>query len=189
MRWPSAPEAAVAEPVRSLRWRYWALFALIAAVSVLLRLLPLSSLPGGLPGPDLLLCLVLAWVLRRPDYVPALLIVAVFLLEDLLLMRPPGLWALVVLLGSEFLRGRQPLMRELGFPLEWAVVSAVIGAMWLAARLVQGVLLVPLPPLGDSLAQLLLTVLAYPLVVGFSRVMLRVRKPATGEVDALGRPL
>lgn len=179
----------MAEPVRSLRWRYWGVFLVLAAVSLLLRLLPLSSLPGSLPGPDLLLCLVLAWVLRRPDYMPALLIAGVFLIEDLLLMRPPGLWALIVLLGAEFLRGRQPLMRELGFPLEWAAVAAVIGAMWLAERLVLGLLLVPLPPLADSLVQLVATLLAYPLVVLASHFALRVRKPATGEVDALGRPL
>ncbi len=179
----------MAEPVQSRPWRFWALFAAFAVASLFLRLLPLGSAEAGLPGPDLLLCLVLAWVLRRPDYMPALLIVAVFLLEDLLTLRPPGLWALIVLLGAEFLRGRQPLMRELPFPLEWTVVATVMGAMWLAERLVLGLLVVPMPALGPSLAQLVLTLLAYPLVVLVSHYALRVRKPATGEVDALGRPL
>jgi rod shape-determining protein MreD len=179
----------MAEPVRTRPWRYWALFVGLAVLSLFLRLLPLGAMPGTLPGPDLLLCLVLAWVLRRPEYMPALLIAAVFLLEDMLLMRPPGLWALVVLLGAEFLRHRQPLMRELGFPMEWAVVSAVMLAMLLAERLALSLAMVPMPSLGLSMVQLLLTVLAYPLAVLVSHFAAARAQPATGEVDALGRPL
>lgn len=183
----------MAEPVQSLPWRYWGVFAALALVSLFWRMLPLPPVSGGamagLPGPDLLLCLVLAWVLRRPDYMPALLIAGVFLIEDLMLMRPPGLWALIVLGGAEFLRARQPLMREVPFLLEWALVGAVMLAMWMTERLVLGIVMVPMPALGASLVQLLLTLAAYPVVVALSRHALRVRKPATGEVDALGRRL
>lgn len=179
----------MAEPVQTLPWRYWGIFAGLAVVSVFWRMLPLPGAAVSLPGPDLLLCLVLAWVLRRPDYMPALLVAAVFLIEDLLLMRPPGLWALIVLGGAEFLRARQPLMRELPFLLEWAMVGAVIVAMWMAERLVLGIVMVPQPALGGSLVQLAATLAAYPPVVLASHVALRVRKPATGEVDALGRRL
>ncbi|WP_114966270.1 rod shape-determining protein MreD [Alkalilacustris brevis] len=179
----------MAEPVWTSPWRYWALFVALAGASLFLRLLPLDLMPAGLPGPDLLLCLVLAWVLRRPDYMPALLVAAVFVLEDLLLMRPPGLWAAIVLMGTEFLRHRQALMRELGFPAEWGMVSLVMMAMFLAERLLLNLAMLPRPVLGLSLLQMLLTVMAYPLVVAACHAALRVRKPATGEVDALGRPL
>ncbi|MBK5927219.1 rod shape-determining protein MreD [Rhodobaculum claviforme] len=179
----------MAEAVSYTPWRYWAVFVGLAGVSLFWRMLPLGVPGHGLPGPDVLVCLVLAWVLRRPDYVPAPLVVGVIVLEDLLLMRPPGLWALMVLAGSEFLRGRQPLMRELPFALEWAFVAAVMAAMWLAGRLVLVLVFVDPAPLGASLVQLVSTMLAYPLVVLFSHAVLRVRKPATGEVDALGRPL
>ena len=179
----------MAEAVRTLRWRYWALFGGVAAASLFLRLLPLSELPGSVPGPDLLLCLVLAWVLRRPDYMPALLVAAVVLLEDLLVMRPPGLWAALVVIGCEFLRGRQSLMRELSFPAEWAIVAAVATTLMLIERTVLAVTLVPQPALGQVLLQLVVTLAAYPLVVLATHYLLRIRKPATGEVDALGRPL
>jgi len=179
----------MAESVRTHPARYWALFSALALLTLFVRLLPLGVMPTGLPGPDLLLCIVLAWVLRRPEYMPALLIAAVFLLEDMLLMRPPGLWALVVLLGAEFLRHRQPLMRELSFPMEWAIVSAVMVAMLLAERLVLSIALVPMPGLGLSFLQLLVTVFAYPIVVLACHYAALVRKPALGEVDALGRPL
>lgn len=179
----------MAEPVRIHVWRFWALLLGLAVASLFLRLLPLGVAPVGLPGPDLLLCLVFAWVLRRPEYVPALLVAAIFLLEDLILLRPPGLWALIVLLGTEFLRQRQPLMRELTFPMEWAMVSAVMLTMMLAERLTLAMTMVPTPSLRLSVVQLLMTVIAYPLVVLASHFLLRVRKPATGEVDALGRPI
>ena len=46
-------------------------------------------MPARWPGPDLIAVrLTLAWVLRRPDYVPALLIALVVLVEDLLLHAP-----------------------------------------------------------------------------------------------------
>ena len=179
----------MAEPVATTPWRFWALFVALAGLSLFWRMLPLGMPVHALPGPDILTLLVLTWVLRRPDYMPAPLVAGVVLLEDILLMRPPGLWALIVLAGSEFLRGRQPLMRELPFALEWLFVAAVLATMWLVERVVLAVVLVPQPPLAVSTVQLVLTVLAYPLAVLVSHHLLRVRKPATGEVDALGRPL
>jgi rod shape-determining protein MreD len=187
--WPRGGAEAVAEPVRNMPWRYWALFAGFVGLSLFWRLLPMSGAAPGVPGPDLVLCVVLAWVLRRPDYMPALLVVAAVLLEDLLLMRPPGLWAFLVLMGAEFLRGRQPLMRELPFAMEWVAVGTVIAALWLAERLVLGLAMVPQPGLGPSLIHLAMTLMAYPLAVLASHWLFGVRKPATGEVDALGRPL
>lgn len=167
---------------------YMALFAGLALLSLFLRMLPINTMQS-IPGPDFLLALAFAWVLRRPDYLPALLVAAVFLTEDLLLMRPPGLWALMVLLATEFLRSRGALTRELTFPVEWAMVSAAMVAIFIGNRLVLALLLVPQVPLGLSLLQLFLTIVAYPLVVLVSHFLLRVRKPATGEVDSLGRKL
>lgn len=179
----------MADPVISRPFGYWSLFAGLALVWLFLRILPLNTLPAALPGPDLMLCLTFAWVLRRPAYMPALLVAAVFLIEDLMLWRPPGLWALLVVLGTEFLRSRQALLRELTFPAEWAMVAAVALALLVINRTVLFLLLVPQPGLGPALLQMILTLAAYPLVVIVSHVILKVRKPATGEVDALGRPL
>lgn len=179
----------MADGVIRRRTSMWALFAGLSLVWLFLRMLPLSTQPTAVPAPDLVLCLVLAWVLRRPDYMPALLVAAVVLLEDLLIMRPPGLWAALVVIGCEFLRGRQSLMRELSFPAEWAIVAAVATTLMLIERTVLAVTLVPQPALGQVLLQLVVTLAAYPLVVLATHYLLRIRKPATGEVDALGRPL
>ncbi len=179
----------MAEAVERRIWVYRGLFLGLALLALFLKLLPLGGVPGGLPWPDLLLCLTMAWVLRRPEYLPALLVAGVYLLADFLLMRPPGLWALLVLLGTEFLRSRSALTRELTFVMEWMMVAGVMAAMVLGMRLVLAVAMVPQAPLDMTLAQLTLTILSYPLVVMVSSYALKVHKPATGEVDAMGRRL
>lgn len=171
------------DPVTARRWSYRALFVALAALLLFLRLLPLSTLPARIPGPDLMLCITFAWVLRRPDFVPAVAIVAVFVIEDMLAMRPPGLWALFVLLGSEFLRDRAGAMRGLPFLAEWATVTAVMAIMLLANRLVLALVMVPQTGLGPTLLQLLATVAAYPLVVAASHLALGLRAP--GELDGM----
>ncbi len=174
-------------PVHPL-W-FAALFLALAGLSLFIRMLPLGARGWTFPGPDLLLCLTLAWVVRRPDYLPAPVIGAVFFLEDLLLMRPPGLWALMVLLGTEFLRRRTGTLRGLNFWFEYATVGGTLLAMLLLNRLILAIVMVPQPPFSLSFGQFLGTVLAYPAVVAVSHFVLRVRKPSTGEVDALGQKL
>ncbi|GAB4264114.1 MAG: hypothetical protein Kow0013_11100 [Pararhodobacter sp.] len=165
------------------------LWLLIAAVLTLGRLLPLSGPELALPGPEVLVALTMAWVLRRPAHVPAPAIVLVFLAEDLLLMRPPGLWALTMLAGTEFLRRRQSVVRQMNLLLEWAFVGATMVVMTMAYRVALVLLMTPRPPLDLSVVKLVFTVLIYPVVVLLLQGVLRVRKPATGEVDERGRRL
>jgi rod shape-determining protein MreD len=136
-----------------------------------------------------MLCLMLAWVTRRPDYLPAMLIVAVVLVEDLILMRPPGLWAAIVLVATEFLRARSALTRELGFLPEWFLIGIVMFAMLAAFRLIQGVAFLDQPGFGYAFAQTAMTILCYPLVAWVLHLALGLKKPSTGEVDAWGRRL
>jgi len=167
---------------------YLALWLALAALWTVGRLLPLGP-DTGWPAPDLLLILTLAWVLRRPAHLPAPAIALVWLIEDLLLLRPPGLWALMVLVGTEFLRARHAMVREINLALEWAIAAGVLVAMWLANRLILAILLVPNAALDLSLITLAVTVALYPVGVAVLQWVLRVRKPATGEVDELGRRL
>jgi rod shape-determining protein MreD len=179
----------MAEGVPSTVWAYRALFAVLALALLFLRLLPLGSVAGAWPGPDLLMCLTFAWVLRRPDYVPLVLIALVVLLEDLLLMRPPGLWAALMVLGAEFLLNRTSLTRELSFVVEWVLVAGVMAAVVMGNRLVLAVTMLDQPSLGQTIIQLVASILCYPVVVFLSRLAFGVRKPAAGEIDAYGRRL
>ncbi|PVH29007.1 rod shape-determining protein MreD [Pararhodobacter oceanensis] len=165
---------------------YLGLFLLIAALSILARILPLSVASDAWPRPDILIALTMAWVLRRPAHMPAIAIVLVFLAEDLFLMRPPGLWALLMLVGTEFLRRRQPVVRDMNLLLEWGLVASVMVTLLVANRLGLMIVMTPRPPLDLSLLTLVFTMAAYPLVVLVLQGLLRVRKPATGEVDERG---
>ena len=179
----------MAEFWRQEHWIFRGLFLALALFLLFIRLLPLGNAPGTFPGPDILLCLILAWVIRRPDFLPMPLILAVILTEDLILMRPPGLWTAIVVLGTEFLRSRAALTRELNLLVEWMLVSGVMLGMMLAYRLILAIAFVPQPPFGFVVVQVLWSVALYPLVVALSQFTLDLRKPATGEVDNLGRRL
>jgi len=174
------------DPAPSTKWFYWALFLGLSALLFFVRLIPLQTTPSSWAMPDLLVCLCFSWVLRRPDYMPVLLIAVVMLMADILFQRPPGLMAALVVLGAEFLRRRSPLIRELPFMLEWAMVAGVMVVLLVAYRMTLIIVMLPRPSLWLSMVLLFATIAAYPLVVAFSRYVLSVRKIAPGEVDALG---
>lgn len=177
------------DPILTSRFGHRCLFLGLAALVLFVRLLPLTAIPVRWPGPDIILCLTLAWVQRRPEYVPVLVVAGVFLVDDLLAMRAPGLWALLVLIGTEFLRSRESEFRDLPFLLEWSVTSVVILAIAIANRLVLAIFIVPQTGLGLTLLQVISTIAAYPVVVLVSHFAFGLRKAATGEVDALGHRL
>jgi rod shape-determining protein MreD len=79
------------------------------------------------------------------------------------------------------------LTRELNFGVEWLLVAALMVAMLLTYRLLFAMLLVPQPPFGFAMIQVIWSILCYPVVVFLSRYVLDLYKPAMGEIDAYGR--
>lgn len=175
------------DPVTRALILHRGLYLVIAGALLFVRILPLHTQAGGWPGPDLLLALTLAWVLRRPEYVPALIVAGVFLMEDFLLWRPPGLWAAIVLGATEILRRREASLRDMPFAVEWALVAALLAGMLLADRFALGLFMVPQAGLGQSILQGLSTALAYPVVVWLMGRTSTLRKAAPGETDEMGR--
>ena len=168
-------------------WGMRLAFLALAGVILFSHLLPLETTPRRWAAPVLLVALCFAWALRRPDYVPAIAVAGVMLLADLLLQRPPGLWALLVLLATEWLKRRDRHMRDTTFLAEWVTVAAVLLGITLAYRLVLSLLIVSSGMLFLSLMQFGMTVLAYPVVAALSHVVFRVRRASPGELDPLGR--
>lgn len=166
-------------------WLYRAIFIALSLLVIGLKLLPLRLDEFGVPGPDILLALTLAWVLRQPAVVPVTAILAVFLLSDFLFQRPPGLWTLLVIMITESLRRRRVTMTTFPFLLEWSAFAGAVMAMVVLNRLILWVLMVDLPPLGLSLAHGIVTALIYPLVVVISKYVLGLRKIGAAEVEAL----
>jgi rod shape-determining protein MreD len=179
----------MAEQTNARLWTMRMTFVGICAVTIFFHLLPLQTAPRNWAGPDLIIALAFAWALRRPEYVPALSVAVVMLLADLMLQRPPGLLALLVVLAVENLKSRSRGLREAPFLAEWSVVAVVLIAITLLNRLILGILVVLQAPLGLSIFQLVATLMFYPVVVGFSRFVLGVRKAVPGEVNAMGRSL
>ncbi len=169
-------------------WFYRALLVWLVAMITFILMLPLSTLPATFPGPDLVLVLVFAWLLRRPEYVPTPLVAALFFLIDMLFQNPPGLRAALVVLGLEFLR-RRAGAHDRSFLAEWAMVAAVMAAIMLGERLILAIFLVEQVSFGKTVLRLLMSAAAYPLVVWVSVFVLRVRRVMPGEADALRQGL
>lgn len=168
-------------------WTMRAVFVAVALLILLVDLLPLQTLPRNWAGPDLLFCLAMAWSVRRPDFVPIVLLGAVFLLADFLLSRPPGLAASLMLLACSDLRTRMRRHRDSGFAAEWLRATILIVAVAVAYRVVLAITLVPVPPLALSAFQTVATALFYPLAVGLSVLLFGVRTAGAGEFDGMGQ--
>lgn len=177
----------MARGVATERWLFGAAYAGIVACLILINLMPLKIIPGRLPGPDLMLCVTLAWVLRRPQFVPLPVVAGLFLLADMFFMRPLGLWAAIVVVAVELLRAREPAIRDQTFPVEWGLVAGVMLIMTAANRMIQTVFLVDQVSLGLEFSQVIMTVLAYPAVVLVTRFVFGVTKMRPDDTEAQGR--
>ena len=175
----------MAEPRRSL-FTYRATFVFLVAAVTFAQLLPLRPGPGNVPGPDIILLIALAWIVMRPEYVPVLLLAFVFLLTDLLLMRPPGLWTALAVLAGEFLRGRQAQLRAASFAVEWALIAGIILGMTIANALVLAIFGVTQPGFGLTVLRLVFTILCYPLVVILAGRAFGIRKVRARDQDRFG---
>lgn len=171
-------------------------FIALWAALVFLHLLPVNTAPPS-PltdasflsrfwiSPDLHLAITLAWVLRRPEYVPPIIVAATFLMSDLLLQRPPGLWAALAVIGSEALRRRAPSLRDLTFSMEWLNVTMIMTAMFMGYGIILSVMMVEASPWRLTATHALLTITVYPIIVLVSQLLFGVRKLAPGDIDGM----
>ncbi len=170
-------------------WSGRVTYLLLAFLLIAAPLLPIDTVPRPYAAPDLLLAVTAAWAARRPDTLPAPVVLGVFLLADFLFQRPPGLFSGLVLLLTEGLRRRSFRLRKGSFLGEWMTVGVGMAAVSLAHRIVLAVVMTPQAPLGLTLIQVILTIALYPVVAGVAHLALGLRRPAQGEVDALGHRL
>ncbi|MEP2531870.1 rod shape-determining protein MreD [Shimia sp.] len=166
----------MASAVLSHKWVMRLTFAALCLALLFLQLLPLETTPRRWAGPDLLVVLTVAWAVRQPKYTPPVLVALIFLLADLLLLRPPGLMAAVMVIAVEVQHRRAQSLRSATFLTEWAIAAAVMIAVTLAYRLGLTVFLIERASLGLTLMQLIMNVIAYPFVVFLSSVLLGVRR-------------
>ncbi|WP_170784820.1 rod shape-determining protein MreD [Ruegeria lacuscaerulensis] len=167
-------------------WAKRGLYLFLALLILFFHLLPLNARPDRWPFPDLIIALTFAWVLRRPEFVPIPLIAVVMLLADLLLQRPPGLLAALVVMGASYLRNAAPGLRDAGFMGEWTSAAVVITAVFALNRVILAILSVQQAALGPVVIQVVLTIAVYPLIVLLSQSGFGVRRVSTSESGAVG---
>ena len=158
-------------PLRILRLQLT--YLAIVALVVLLQTLPVQSLPHPFAPADVPLAITLAWIMRRPDVMSPILITLAFLFADAILQRPPGLWTLIVLCASIFLRMRTRGRKEVQFLYEWFIISLVIAVSFLVQYFALMFTFLPVPDLQPYLVQVLLGILIYPICKWLFRPMLR----------------
>lgn len=164
-------------------------FFACALLLLLINIVPLSFEPGFSSRPDLLLCVVITFALRRPEFVPFWLVAGVMFISDVLTMQPPGLWTAIVVLTVEVIRTQEHRFREQVFPLEWVFVAAIIFLALLVNRMTLGLAMVPLPGFSAMMMHFLMTTLAYPLVVFLCYFLLRIHKVSPDEAVLFGHKL
>ena len=157
-------------------WFGRGIYALIAVAIIFAQLLPLDATPGRWAPPDMLLAVTLVWVARRPDLAPWFLVAVIFFLTDLLFQRPPGLWAALVLILTEMIRKRSGDIRSTSMAMEWGTVAMGLVAITLANRFAMALTMTPQAPLGLVLIQMVLTILAYPVVAVVAHLAFGVRR-------------
>ncbi len=124
--------------------------------------LPVRLFEGHLPMPVIPLAVVFFWSVYAPNYLPALSVFFVGLLQDLLSGGPLGLWPAVYLITQYivlsqrfYFLGREQRVVWLGFALAAAGAGIIL---WLIMSLMSGVLL----PIRSLALQMLATVAIYP---------------------------
>ena len=170
-------------------WSNRCVFVALAFVIVVIALVPRDLRPDAWAGPDVLLAVTLAWVARKPSYLPVIVIAAFFLMTDFLFMRPPGLWAALVVILTEVIRRQNHEFRSMSFLAEWGTIAGGIVGITVANLIVLTVVMLPQPPLGLTVTQMLATILVYPLVLVVAHFIFGVTRTAPGETSSKGQLL
>lgn len=153
------------------------LFAATCALVLFVRLIPMDLMPARVAPPDILFALLVALLVRRPGAVPMWLIVVTFLINDMLLSQPLGLWTLVVFVTSELVRNSRRDVRDMLFWSEWVWFAGLCVTTNLAQFALRVILFIPRDPLVLVLPMVMLTIAVYPLVVLFLNLAFGVQKP------------
>ena len=158
-------------PMRTFRLQLT--YLSIIALVVLLQTLPLQALPYPFAPAYVPLVVTFAWIMRRPDLMSPFLITLAFLFADTILQKPPGLWTLIVLCASIFLRTRTRGRNEILFLYEWLIVAMVIGVSFLVHYFALMFTFLPVPDVQQYVVQVLLSILIYPICKWIFRPVLR----------------
>jgi len=159
----------------SRRWFEVVLFLLMGFVTIGLPLVPMGLAANSIAFPDIMFALFAAWIIRRPMSAPIIGIVGLAVLADAMMMRPLGLWALVLFIGMEVLRVSERAFRDIPFLLEWLYVSTILALMLVLQNLLLFASFDGIYGFTDVVWHWVRTVAVYPIVVAILHWGLHIR--------------
>ena len=158
---------------RSRLWLDTGLFLLTGFIAIGLAIVPMGLAANSVAFPDLLFALFVAWVIRQPSSASVLAIVFLSILADALM--PIGLWAMMLLIGTEGLRLGERTFRDIPFLLEWLYASVLFVLLSVLQNVVLFVSFSNMYAIGDVFWHAVRTIAVYPLVVAVLHWGLRIR--------------
>ncbi len=157
------------------------LFGVLGMLSIGMAIMPMGLTADSTPFPDLMFCLFAAWTIRRPETAPVLIVAALALLADAMMMRPLGLWALMLVLGVEAIRLAERAFRDIPFVLEWAYVSGLLIILILLQNVILLVSFANVYDFSTLAWHVLRTIMIYPIVAAVLHWIVRIRSPKPNE--------
>ena len=152
-------------PFRLSDWMYRIAFLVFIFFICMFRLRTNNLEPDTIYGPDLIYCLMAAWIIRRPDFIPVYIIIITFGFYELIFGLPPGLWITMMLIVSEFLRTLSVWALRNSLLLEWLLVSCCFACALLLYQLILFLTFLTTASLIAIVSTLLLTIICYPFAV------------------------
>lgn len=157
----------------------WAVLPfLLSLLCVMLYVAPLRLGNFTIPMPLFPFMAIYFWSMTRPEYMPYIAVFLIGLFQDLLTGGPVGLWALTYLLSVVFLSTQVEIIAGRGRSVMWAgfvlAILMVTILVWIFARIALG----PNPAGGHLVTEMVLSVLAYPLVGRFFMMVQRATNQA-----------
>jgi len=153
------------------------LFLIGGFAAIILPMVPLGLPANSTPFPDILFLYLAVWCIRQPQTAPLLGVAFLALLSDAMLMRPLGLWALLLVAASEALRLGNKTFRETPFLLEWLYVAGLLATMSVLQNFLFMVTFSPMHGFWATVWHIGRSVALYPVVVGVLYYGFRVRRP------------
>ena len=113
--------------------------------------------------PDLLTCLVFAILINKPKLFPSYIILLIYILADIILMKPIGLYCALMFVAAELIRKYNNIIRKETFLIHWFIFFSsliVVQILYLSSH---KLFFMPSPQLILLTKQFVLTVFFYPL--------------------------
>lgn len=159
------------EPARLVRMM--AVFVL-GMLAIYIEAAPLGVPVDAPPSPDLLLCVVAYWSIRRPGSIPLMLVFLLGLTRDLVTDVPVGAGVLALVLISEGFKTWRRHLARLFFLIEWFWVAAASVAGTALVCLLMALTFAQPPYLMGLLHQSIYTSMIYPFLALVLRWGLRI---------------